>query len=801
MYKKIIEKMTLEEKCAILSGKDVWHTRAISRLDVPAITLSDGPSGLRKQADEGDHLGLNASAKATCMPSASTVANSWDVKIAEIAGKVIGSEAAMQDVQVVLGPGLNIKRSPLCGRNFEYYSEDPYLSGKMAAAFIRGVQENGAAACPKHFAVNSQETNRMANDSVLDERTLRELYLTNFEIAVKEGKPRVVMSSYNLVNGVYANENKHLLDDILRREWGFEGAVVTDWGGGNDYVEGVRTGCNLEMPGSGDDSACQLIEAVRQGRIAETLVDERVHQLLELVMTASERKQDVSASFEENHQLALKAAEESIVLLKNEGNILPIAKNAKIAAIGNFIRTPRCQGSGSSLVNPAMEENGLEMLRHVFQNEFRYAEGFRRLDEPDGELLARAEEIAAHSDCVLLYLGLPEGFETEGLDREHMRIPDNQRVLLERLHQVNPRIIVVMSAGSAVEMPWIDQCQALLWAGLGGQASAEAVLRVLTGEVNPSGKLSETFPVTYERTAISRYYPGKEKTSEYREGVYVGYRLYETADLPVRFPFGFGLSYTSFEYANMDVSDAQISFEITNTGECAGAEVAQLYVSLPDATVFRPKMELKGFVKVHLEAGETKRVRIRLDDKTFRYFNVKTNRFEVEGGRYRLMVGASVQDIRLTDSLVVQGTGACNPYEGKDLGCYEVCDLNNVPDDQFCALLGREIPPRNWDRSAPLQMNDAVSQLFYARNPIARFACRIVSDMKNKSIAEGKPDLNLLFIYNITFRGIAKMMNGMVSMEMAEAILFMVNGHGFRGLGRLIKAFFRRPNLNRKNKI
>ena len=795
----LISKMTLSEKCAILSGADVWHTRAVKRLNIPAISLSDGPSGLRKQAGEGDHLGLNASTKATCMPSSSAVASSWNPSVAQDVGSVIGAEAAAQDVQVLLGPGLNTKRSPLCGRNFEYYSEDPYLAGKMAAAFIRGAQQSGVSACAKHFAVNSQEDHRMASDSVLDERALRELYLTNFEIAVKEGAPKCIMTSYNLVNGVYANENAHLVKDILRGEWNYGGAVVTDWGGSNDYTEGVRAGCNLEMPGCGDDSAVQLIDAVKSGKIDEATVDQRVDELLELVMTTSAARHPSQIDFERHHKLAERAAEESIVLLKNDNDVLPLAKDAKVAVIGDFASVPRFQGAGSSMVNAAKEDKTLDLLPDFFSHSIGYAPGFQRIDKEDEALAAEAESLAAKADYVLLYLGLTEGYETEGLDRTHLRIPDNQIALLSRLRQVNSHIIVVMTAGSAVEMPWLDQCEALVWAGLGGQAVAGAVLRVLTGDVNPSGKLAESFPVSYDEAPVSLYYPGAEKTSEYRESVFVGYRCYQTANIPVRFPFGFGMSYTSFAYKNLTVTEQGAEFDLTNTGKCAGAEVSQLYISLSGAKVFRPKYELKGFAKTYLEPGETRHVTIALDDKAFRYFNTKTNRWEIEGGEYQLHIAASVEDIRLTAPLTVKGTNAPNPYAGLNVACYEACSLSNVTDEQFAAVLGHPVPQHLWDIHQPLTMNDSVMQLYYAKNPLARFVYKILTKKKNTSIAAGKPDLNLLFIYNIPFRGMAKMMNGMVSMKMAEAILFMVNGHGFRGFGRLVKGFFTRPKLKEES--
>lgn len=792
-----LKKMTLNEKCAILSGADVWHTRAIERLNVPAITLSDGPSGLRKQAGEGDHLGLNASTMATCMPSPSAVASTWNEQIAQQVGAAIGQEAAAQDVQVLLGPGLNTKRSPLCGRNFEYYSEDPYLAGKMAAAFIRGVQENGVSACPKHYAANSQEDHRMASDSVLDERTLRELYLTNFEIAIREGHPKTIMTSYNLVNGIYANENAHLVDEILRGEWQFDGAVVTDWGGGNDYTEGVRAGCNLEMPGCGDDSAIQLIEAVKAGRIDEKLVDQRVAELLKLVMETSQARKQQKTDFDAHHVLAQQAAEEAIVLLKNNNSVLPLAKDAKVAFVGDFVQHPRVQGAGSSMVNAARQDKTLDLLPTYFPNCVGYAAGFQRMNVPDEALIVEAEMLAAKADVVVMYLGLTEGYETEGLDRTHLHIPDNQIALLERVHQVNPRIIIVMTAGSAVEMPFIDKCEAMVWAGLGGQAVAGAVLKVLTGDVNPSGKLAESFPLAYEKTPVSAYYPGAEKTSEYREGIYVGYRYYQTAGVPVRFPFGYGLSYTTFAYTNLVVNEKTVEFELTNTGTVAGAEATQLYISLPGAKVFRPRLELKGFSKVVLQPGETKRVRIALDDKAFRYFNVKTNRWEIEGGTYQVCVAASAEDIRLTGELRVQGTNAPNPYEGKGLSCYEQCNLKQIPDVQFEGLLGHPIPQHLWDTNAPLGMNDSVMQLYYAKSGPARLVYRILRSMKDASIRKEKPDLNLLFIYNIPFRGMAKMMGGMVSMRMAEAILTIVNGHFFKGVAGVITGFFNRPSLNK----
>ena len=792
-YEEIISKMTLAEKCGILSGKDVWHTREVPGAQIPSIMLSDGPSGLRKQEGEGDHLGLNASVKATCFPSAATVANSWDPELAEKVGEALGREAAAKEVGVLLGPGLNVKRSPLCGRNFEYFSEDPYLAGKMAAAYIRGIQSMGISACPKHFAANAQEMHRMANDSVVDERTLRELYLTNFEIAIREGQPKTLMTSYNAVNGTYAHENQHLLSDILRGEWGYRGTVVSDWGGCNDFVESVRAGANLEMPGTGDDSPTQLYQAVKDGRITEAEIDARVDELLALVLDVSLAEKP-EADLEAQHLIALEAAEKSIVLLKNEGNILPLKREMKIALIGDFAEVPRYQGAGSSLVNSYKVSVTTRLIQEAFPDAENFMPGFTREDKWDDAMAAAAVKIAGEADIALLYLGLPEVFESEGLDRPHMRIPDNQIRLLEAVEKANPNTVVVFSGGSAVEMPWLSHCRALVWAGLGGQASAEAVLKVLTGEVNPGGKLTETFPMTYEDLPVSHYYPGAQKTSEYRENLFVGYRYTETADCPVTFPFGHGLSYTTFTYDNLKADRDEVTFEITNAGTVDGDEVAQVYVAFPDSKIMRPARELKGFARVSLKAGETRQVTVRLDDKAFRYFNVGTNSWEIESGTYEILVGASVRDIRLKAAVEIQGTDAEIPETAK-ADFLTVGELSGVPDAAFSALIGRDIPESSYGET--FSINDPLDQLGRAKNPIARLVFRVMDSRRKKSLAAGKPDLNILFMFNMPFRGTAKMTGGMITMKMADAIVFMVNGHWHRGLGRLIGRFFRKKKLSK----
>ena len=792
-HAELIAGMTLAEKCSILSGKNAWTTRAVERLGIPSMRLSDGPGGLRRQAGASDHLGLNASTEAACVPSASTLANGWSQEIAEDMGALIGAEARSQEVQVLLGPGLNVKRSPLCGRSFEYYSEDPYLSGRMAAGFIRGVQRTGVAACVKHFAANSQELLRMHSDSVVDERTLREIYLTNFEIAVREGRPRCVMTSYNRVNGTYANENAHLYE-ILRGEWGCDSMTVTDWGAGNSFAEGVRLGMNLEMPAAGPESAAQLMSAVRDGRIDEGIVDQRVDELLDVILsTAAVKPEPVDP--EKHHEAIRRAAEKCAVLLKNEHGILPLKKETKVAVIGDFAARPRYQGAGSSKVNAPRVDDTLSLLSGYFPDQIGFAQGFERGGRANAALEEEAVGLAKRAEAVLLYIGLPENYETEGLDREHMRLPENQIRLITRLAEVNPHVIAVLSCGSAVEMSWIDSCEALLFAGLGGEAAAEAVLRILRGDVNPAGKLSETFPIEYSDMPVSRYYPGREATAEYREGIFVGYRYFVTAGKPVRFPFGFGLSYTRFEYSGLTVTEKGVRFSVRNAGERDGDEIAQLYVALPGAAVFRPAMELKGFARISLRAGETKQVGIPFDAYTFRYFNVRSNAFEIEGGRYEIMIGASGQDIRLRGMLEVKGTGAPNPYGDPVFDCYKRCELTDVPDSAFEALLGRRIPDRAWDRAQPLGLNDTFRQLTYARNPIARLTGRILARSLSKSLAAGKSDVSLLFVYNLPFRGLTKLLGGKITSAMAEDMLTICNGHGFRGLGRLIRDSFRKPGL------
>ena len=793
-YKALLQELTLEEKCALLSGAETFKTRGMPKHGIPQIWLSDGPHGLRKQAGESDHLGLNPSVPATCFPTASAVANSWDAALGEEIGAALGEEAAAQEVSVLLGPGLNMKRNPLCGRSFEYFSEDPYLAGKLAAGYIRGIQSKGVAACPKHFAVNSQETRRMASDSVVDERTLQEIYLTGFEIAVKEGHPRSIMSSYNLINGVYANENKHLLMDILRGEWGFDGAVITDWGGSNDHALGVKNGSTLEMPAPGGDSVRELLAAVESGKISESDIDARLSELLPLVfdtkaaLDAAPREFDAAA----HHALARRAAEESLVLLKNEGALLPLAAGTKVAVLGDFAKNPRYQGAGSSMVNSTQVDVLLDKLIDSAVNVIGYQQGFDRHGKPDAALQKSACELAAQANTVVLCMGLDEIAESEGLDRSNLRLAQNQVELLQAVKAVNPKIVVVLYSGSVVETPWLHNCQALLYAALGGQAGAGAVADALTGKVNPCGKLAETWPLTYADIPSAADFATRRKTVEYREGLYIGYRYFTTAQKPVRFPFGYGLSYTAFEYSDMVANERGISVAVKNTGNVIGTEIVQLYVSKKNGQIFRPVKELKGFARVTLAPGEKQRITIALDDKAFRFWNVKADRWEIEGGAYELLVGASVEDIRLCEKISVQGTATVHPYEDVDLDCYYKGDVLSVSDADFEKLLGHPIP----DGKTKIDRNLTLGELNHARSPLGWLVWLVLTVLLDASYKRGKPDLNILFQYNMPLRALAKMTNGAISMGMVDGIVMELQGFWVIGLVRVMYEAIKNVVLN-----
>lgn len=785
---KILENLTLRQKAELLTGKDFWRTKDFPEQGVPSLFLSDGPHGIRKQAAAADHLGLNASIPATCFPTAAAMANSWNEELGENLGKALGREAAEQDVDILLGPGTCMKRNPRCGRNFEYFSEDPYLAGKMAAAYIRGIQSSGTAACVKHFACNNQEERRMVSDSVVDERTLREIYLTAFEIAVKEGKTKAIMSSYNKINGVFADENTHLLRDILRGEWGFDGVVISDWAGANNKVASTKAGSDLEMP-SCIYGADDVVKAVEDGSLDIRYVDECGERILSLIEQLKTDKIETNTDAKAHHKLAEKCAAESIVLLKNNG-VLPVNRNTKIAVIGDFAENPRYQGAGSSVVNCTALDTFL-LKSGCFENCAGYAQGFDRYGRKKKGLVKSALNLARKAEVVLMFLGLDEVSEAEGLDREHTRIPENQIELYKAVKAEGKKVIVVLSCGSSVELGWCSDADGIVYACLSGQAGAAAIADVLVGKTNPSGKLAETFPVNYGDCPSASRFPGKQMTVEYREGLYIGYRYYDTANVDVAYPFGFGLSYTTFSYSDIVAEKDGVSFTITNTGSRNGAEIAQLYVGKKDGAVFRPAKELKGFKKVFIKSGESARVIIPFDDKTFRYFNVKTDRWEIEGGEYQLYIGASSRDIRLTAVIEMCGTTDICPYFAEELPSYYSGKAADVGDGEFEKLLGRPIPPSGYNFYKKNRMvideNSTVSDLRYSRrwvgrafSGIIRFAIAFLKAIGKRTQA----NTLVMGVLHQPVRGLAKF--GGMNRRKMEALMLMFNGHFFKGAARFI---------------
>lgn len=661
--KELISQMTLEEKAGMCSGKDFWHLKGVKRLGIPEVMVSDGPHGLRKQDQEADHLGMNESIKAVCFPAACATACTFDRELLTKMGQALGEECQAEDVSVILGPAVNIKRSPLCGRNFEYYSEDPYLSGQIASSFIKGVQSKGVGTSIKHFACNNQEYRRMSCSSELDERTLREIYFPSFETAVKEAQPKTVMCSYNRVNGEFASQSKRLLTDILRDEWGFEGYVVSDWGAVNERVPGLSAGLELEMPASCGSTDSQIIAAVQSGALPEEVLDQAVERILNVVFDYLDHR-DTSAVFdkEADHQLAARIEEESIVLLQNDG-ILPLKEGIHAAFIGEFAKKPRFQGGGSSHINCFKVTNALEGAKDLA--DITYAKGYRTdVDEPDEELEKEAVNAASAADVAVLFVGLPDSFESEGYDRTHMQMPSCQNRLIEKVCAVQPNTVIVLHNGSPVEMPWCDKVRAILEVYLGGQAVGEAAANVLFGKVNPSGKLAETIPMKVSDNPSYLNFPGDGQTVKYQEGVFVGYRYYDAKDMPVRFPFGHGLSYTTFAYSDLKLSASEIkdtdtlkvSVTITNTGSCAGKEAVQLYVSDLNGTPGRPVKELRNFSKVSLQPGESKTVTMLLDKRAFAYYHEELSDWYAPSGSYGILIGKSSREIVLRDTVKLTST-------------------------------------------------------------------------------------------------------------------------------------------------
>ena len=772
-----LEELSVVEKAAMLSGGSEWDSRGNDRADIPSFVMSDGPHGVRRQLGEGDHLGIGASKPATCFPTAGTVANSWDPALAEEMGEALGNEAHDLDVNVLLGPGLNIKRNPLCGRNFEYYSEDPIVAGRMAAGLIRGIQSNGISACPKHFAVNSQELRRQASNSVVDERTMRELYLTGFEIAVREAK------------------------EILRDEWGFDGMVVSDWGGSNSAVAAVKAGGSLEMPSPGFTSVRELEGAVKAGTLSEADINARAAEVAKIAAATKLvgvgrndlLKDEVAAA---HHEVARKVAEGSSVLLKNDDATLPFKAGTRVAVVDDMAATARYQGSGSSKVNATREENILEEVKNAEGLVLAgYEQGYDRQGKADRVLVEDAVSLAGKDDVdvVLAVVGLDERSESEGLDRSTMAIPQVQNDLVEALKGIGKPIVIVLVAGSPVELPWIDDVAAVLYVGLSGQAGASATVRALTGEVNPSGHLAETWPVRYEDCPSSGWYPAIGRDAIYREGPFVGYRYYETAGVPVRFPFGYGLSYSKFTYSAATAGEKGVDVMVGNDSDVAGLAVVQLYVRGPQGGVLRPDRELKGFAKVSLAAHESKSVHIDFDRYTF---DVACNEWKTESGEWTLMVGDNAEHLPLSIPFTVAGD--IEPVAADvALGHYLIGHVKEVTDAEMAILFGHEVVAPG--KPVTFDVNDPIMSWVDSKGFVARTVAKTLTKQEAKIRQKtGAPDLNTLFILNMPPRAMSKMTQGMVDSAMVDAIVKIANGHTFRGLGGVIAGFFRNQSANRR---
>lgn len=661
--KKIISQMTLEEKVGLCSGFDFWRLKSIERLGIPTVMLSDGPHGLRKQSDDAEYTDINNSIEAICFPSGVTTACSFDRDLLYRLGDILGEECQSENVAVLLGPAINIKRSPLGGRNFEYFSEDPYLTGELALMYIKGVQSHQVGTSLKHFACNNQESRRMTASSEVDERTLREIYLAGFEKAVKEAKPWTVMAAYNRVNGVFASESPYLLTDILRKEWGFTGYVVSDWGAVNDRIAGLKAGLDLEMPGSRGTNDKKIKRAIENHTLDEEILDQSVERILTKIFEYVDNKKEVVFNKESHHQVARQLANESAVLLKNDGALPLSSTDCKIAFIGDFAKHPRIQGGGSSHIKAFKVSSALDAVSVVCPVQF--AQGFvTHIDETEPDLLNEAIELAKSSDVAVIFAGLPDAFESEAYDRQHMKLPNCQNELIEKVCAVQPNTIVVLHNGSPVEMPWVNKVNAILEMYLGGEAVGEATIDLLFGNVNPSGKLAETFPIRLEDNPSYLSYQVVDDKIYYDEKLFVGYRYYDTKEIPVLFPFGHGCSYTTFEYSHLVVNETSIrddesltlSFEVTNTGDVFGKEVVQLYVQDLTHSVIRPIKELKNFEKISLEPNETKIVTFTLSKRDFAYYETRISDWYVSTGNYRLLVGASSRDIRLQKTIFIEST-------------------------------------------------------------------------------------------------------------------------------------------------
>jgi len=795
--KSIIQEMTLEEKASLCSGKNVWETQDIKRLNIPSIMMADGPHGLRKQFDKQDNLGINNSMKATCFPPAATRACSFDKDLLRRMGAAIALECLTNDVDIILGPGVNIKRSPLCGRNFEYFSEDPYLSGELGAHFVQGVQKEGVGVCVKHFAANNQEKLRNTISAEIDSRALREIYLASFERIMKE-KPYTVMCSYNRINGHYASENQFLLTDMLRLEWGFEGIVVTDWGACNDRVLGLKNGQDLEMPTSFGINNQKIMNAIINGELDEAVLDKTIERLLKTIFKCKNNQHE--KRIVDHHLLAKEISDSSMVLLKNEENILPLSNqsigiNQTIGIIGEMAKIPRYQGSGSSKINPIKLENVYDVLTQRNQL-FNYARGYiLGTDEQNEVLLKEAIEIAKKVDVPILFIGLTESYESEGFDREHIDLPLSHNRLVEEIVKVNSNVVIVLSGGAPVKMPWIDKVKGVLNAYLGGESGALSIVDILYGHVNPSGKLAETYPFKLEETPSYGMFPGGNNSVYYQESIYVGYRYYEKKQQEVLFPFGYGLSYTKFTYDHLKLSQTQIKeneildvfFTIKNTGIYDGAEVSQLYIKDIASSVFRAVKELKGFEKTYLKVGEEKQIRIQLDKRAFAFYHVTLKDWVVESGEYEILIGSSSKDIRLKTFVKVNAlSNVKTPYLKEDFPSYYLLKPT-FNEEEFEKLMSRKLPPLNIFLKRPYTFNSTLGDM---RTTIVG---KLLLWIGKKQIKKSTNDITTRLmmeksLIDLPFRALVSFSGDTFNQNKAEGILLMINGKYFKGIKRMMKS-------------
>ena len=787
----IMHSLTLEEKASLCSGLNYWYLQSIDRLDVPSIMVTDGPHGLRKQLGDPTQVGLSEAAPATCFPTASALAATWNRNLLHQVGVALGEECRQEKVSVILGPGVNIKRSPLGGRNFEYFSEDPYLTGELAKNYINGVQSQGVGTSLKHYAANNQETRRMTADSVVDERALREIYLTGFEIAVKESQPWTIMCSYNRINGTYASDHKYLMNDILKEEWGHEGLVVTDWSAMNDRIAALKAGVDLEMPGPAEASIDKIITAVQSGDLDETVLDAAVARILTLIGKGEHILfTDFTYDADAHHTLARRTAGEAAVLLKNDGHLLPLPANKKIALIGRFAKQPRYQGAGSSHMTPTRLDNLYDELSQlVGEDNLAYAPGYTESgDTADEVLIKEAVATTQGADVVVICAGLTDMYEIEALDRQHMKLPAGHDTLIQRLAAEN--VVVVLSNGAPVEMPWVNDIPAVLEGYLGGQAGAGAIADLLTGKVNPSGKLAETFPLKLSDTPAQPF-PAGPLTIEYRESVYVGYRYYDTADVDVLFPFGHGLSYTTFAYRDLTITPSDegaiVTFKIKNTGTAAGQEIAQLYVHDINATVFRPEKELKGFAKINLQPGEEVDVTLTLNRRTFAFYDVPSRDWVVEEGDFEILVGASSQDIRLTATLNLARQGVVSPVNKDKLASYyNLSAKTEFSQTEFEVLLGRPVPPNDQPRKGTYTLTTSLGDLrdsFFGKQ-----LYKVAKKEAAKTIVdEGDPIIDKIVQTSIDEAPL-RSFGAALSPSQVEGLLLLLNGRYLKGLLTMISS-------------